>query len=273
MSFKSINKTGLSHQERLIIDTFVSQDRQILRTEDLLNLLKPSSSNPHLILSRLAKKGWLQRLRSGIYRIVPLGSDSSNPIPEDAWYIASKIFAPCYIGGWSAAEHWDLTEQIYNSTIVFTGKKQRTIRHNIAGLLFETHFISENHIFGIQKIWSNNQPIQISDLHRTLIDIFHNPSIGGGGRALIDIAKAYTKKKEFDPEKLWQYAIQLESGAVFKRLGMVGEKILNMPAAILDEIQLKCKQGIILLDPQGPKTGQINKRWGIRINIPVADLA
>ncbi|MBN8850557.1 MAG: hypothetical protein BGO55_31400 [Sphingobacteriales bacterium 50-39] len=272
MNLKSFDKTGLSRQERYIIDTFVGQGKLVIRAEDLLNILGPPTSNPHLIFSRLAKKGWLQRLKAGVYRIVPLGSDSANPIPDDAWYIATEIFAPCYIGGWTAAEHWDLTEQIYNSTIVFTGKKQRAIKHNVAGLFFETHFIPENHIFGTQRIWSNNQPIRISDLHRTLIDILHDPSVGGGGRSLIDIARSYSKEEEFEPKKLWQYAVRLESGAVFKRLGIIGEKILNMPETMLDDIQLKCRQGIILLDPQGPRTGPIHKRWGIRINIPLADM-
>jgi len=274
MSIKSPNEqTGLSRKERLILDAMVGVGKQIVRMEDLTDLVGQNATNPNLILSRLTKKGWLQRLKAGIYRIVPLGSDSANPIPEDAWLIASEIFSPCYIGGWTAAEHWDLTEQIFNKTVVITEKKQRTTEHSIAGLLFRTRSIPGKHIFGTKKIWSYNAPIQISDMHRTLIDVLDDPSIGGGGRAVIDIAKAYAEKKESNPEMLLQYALQLESGATFKRLGFMAEHILRQPATYLKKVEAKCKSGIILLDPQGPKVGPVATRWGLRINIPLADIS
>src|SRR5580692_3090418 len=97
-------QAGLSLAERSIIDSMVREGKFIIQAEDI------RVKNPSLVLSRLSKKGWLQRLRSGIYRIVPLGSDSTNPMPEDPKAIAMALFAPCYIGGWTAAEHWGLTE-------------------------------------------------------------------------------------------------------------------------------------------------------------------
>ncbi|HEY4110071.1 type IV toxin-antitoxin system AbiEi family antitoxin domain-containing protein, partial [Puia sp.] len=124
MNLESQEQKGLSARERQIIDALVRQGKQIIRPEDLQSLPNGIAGRPNLILSRLTKKGWLQRLRAGVYRILPLGSESVNMIAEDAWLIAVEIFAPCYIGGWSAAEHWDLTEQIFNKTLVITAKKQ-----------------------------------------------------------------------------------------------------------------------------------------------------
>ena len=39
---------------------------------------------------------------------------------EDPWVIAAQLYGPCYIGGWSAAEYWDLTEQIFRTVVVMT---------------------------------------------------------------------------------------------------------------------------------------------------------
>lgn len=39
--------------------------------------------------------------------------------------ISEKIYHPCYIGGWSAAEYWCLTEQIFRTIVVLTTKKIR----------------------------------------------------------------------------------------------------------------------------------------------------
>jgi|GEM_PF-6032200 len=47
-----------------------------------------------------------------------MASESDEP-----WAVAQKLFVPCYVGGWSAAEYWDFTEQIFNSTLVVLAKK------------------------------------------------------------------------------------------------------------------------------------------------------
>ena len=64
-------------------------------------------------LARWAKQGWLSRVQRGLYVPVPLTTSGGDVALEDAWIVAERLFTPCYIGGWSAAEHWGLTEQIF----------------------------------------------------------------------------------------------------------------------------------------------------------------
>src|ERR1035437_3875957 len=63
-------------------------------------------------LARFAVGGWLARVRRGLYVPVALDASTADAVVEDAWLIAMQLFAPCYIGGWSAAEHWGFTEQV-----------------------------------------------------------------------------------------------------------------------------------------------------------------
>jgi predicted transcriptional regulator of viral defense system len=267
------NKAGISQAERNIIDMLTRLGKQIVRPTDLQKELGYDRQQSNLILSRLCKKGWLQRLKAGIYRIVPLGSESSSPVPEDAWAIAMDLFSPCYISGWTAAEHWELTEQIFNSTVIFTGQQQRKKETTIAGLNYRTKFIEPENIFGTKKIWSSNKAILIADLHRTIIDVLDDPALGGGGRQTLDIIKAYSQHKEANPEMLLEYAEKLGHGAVFKRLGLVAEKLLHLPASSLEKIHARIKKGIILFDPNGPNSGPIITKWRIRINIPLGDVS
>lgn len=273
MELEYNKQAGLGERERRLIDEMTRSGRLVLRAEDLEQELGCKRAAANLLLSRLCKKGWLQRLKPGIYRIVPLGSASSNPVPEDSWAIAAALFSPCYISGWSAAEHWDLTEQIFNSTIVFTATKQKKRDQIIAGLAYRTKHIRVECIFGTQKIWSSNTQIQVADIHRTIIDILADPEVGGGGRHTVDIVKEYWRKKEARPELLWEYAEKLNDGAVFRRLGYVAEAIGNLPEAWLKKCELKIKTGIIRFDPAGPNTGPIITKWGLRINIPLGDVA
>lgn len=273
MDFKYMDEQrGIGQIERHILDTLSRLGKPVVRADDLEKQLGYSRSISNLMLSRLCKKGWIQRLKSGIYRIVPLGSESGHPVPDDAWAIAVALFSPCYISGWTAAEHWELTEQIFNSTVVFTAQKQRRKELIISGLQYRTKHIKTEDIFGVKKIWSSNSQILIADIHRTIIDILDVPEIGGGGRQVVDIVKAYFQHKGANPEILLQYAEKLGHPSVYKRLGLIGENIGHFPSPLLNMLQSKIKKGIINFDPHGPNTGHIVTKWGIRINIPEDDL-
>lgn len=266
------SRAGIGLVEGHVLDTMSRLGKTVIRATDLERELGYSRAISNLALSRLTKKGWLQRLKSGIYRIVPLGSESVTPIPEDAWSIAMELFSPCYISGWTAGEHWELTEQIFNATVIFTAQKQRKKDILIAGLNYRTKLISTKDIFGIKKIWSSNTPIFIADIHRTIIDALDDLEIGGGARHVIDMIKAYIKHKEANPEILFQYADQLKHGSVFKRLGFIAEMIMHQPKSYLDKVHSRIKSGIINFDPHGSSTGSIITKWGIRVNIPLGDI-
>ncbi len=266
------HQPGIGSAERQILEGMSRLGKTVIRATDLETEFGYSKLNANLALSRLTQKGWLQRLKMGVYRIVPLGSYSTTPMPDDAWAIAMELFTPCYLSGWTAAEHWGLTEQIFNSTVVFTTQKLRKKELIVAGLNYRTQFILPEEIFGTKKIWSNNTPILIADLHRTIIDVLDNPEIGGGGRHAIDLVKAYMQHQDANPDALLQYAEKLNSGAIFKRLGFLAENMMHMPNSFLDTIHQKIKSGIIKFDPHGPNTGRIVTKWGIRINIPDKDL-
>ena len=272
LNYNNLQQAGIGQTERQIIDMIMHQGKLTIQSADLEKEGIYTRQSANLMLSRLYRKGWLQRLKAGVYKVVPLGSDTANPIPEDPWAIAMELFSNSYISGWTAAEHWDLTEQIFNSTVVFTEQKQRHKDQIIAGLNYRIKSVNKNRIFGVKKIWANNIPILIADLHRTIIDILDEPELGGGGRHTLDIVKAYWHKQEADPELLLQYAEKLEHGAVFKRFGFIAEVLFHMPDLFLEKIKTKIKTGIINLDPQGPDSGPILTKWGLRLNIPLGDL-
>src|ERR1700733_3381938 len=98
MNFKyNAKQAGLGQAERHVLSALTQLGKPVLRAEDLEQTLKFSRGIANLTLSRLCKKGWLQRLLPGCYRILPLETESANPVPEDAWAIGANLFAPCYI--------------------------------------------------------------------------------------------------------------------------------------------------------------------------------
>ncbi|MFQ5351777.1 MAG: hypothetical protein ACE5D3_01750, partial [Candidatus Binatia bacterium] len=88
------------------------------------------------LLAHLTSRGWLSRVRRGLYVTVPLGASAPADWREDPWIVAAKAFTPCYIGGWSACEHWGLTEQVFRDIVVMTGRSVRSGKTEVQGTPF-----------------------------------------------------------------------------------------------------------------------------------------
>lgn len=261
---------GLSSQERKIISHFSALEKSTITTDDLIGRHPCKRTTANKILGRLTKKGWLQRLRRGIYTIVPLSSTTTDPVIENTWSVAMDLFELAFISGWSAAEHWNLTEQIFNSVSIATTKKQRKSIQVIGNIKFRIKTIKKEQFFGIKNIWFGSKNIKVADPSRTLIDILDSPRFGGGGRHMIDIFKQYWHSGVSDPDTLLNYALQYKRGSVFKRLGFLAEK-LNAPVSKkwLKVCHDHISKGISYLDPDSPKGGIIISRWNLQINLPI----
>ena len=262
--------TGLSTAERKIISHFSALEQSTINADDLVKLNSCKRGTANQILRRLARKGWLQRLKQSVYIIVPLSSTTVNPAIENAWTLVTDFFSPAFISGWSAAEHWGLTEQIFNSVSVVTLSSQRESNQTIGNIKFRTRTLGKDQFFGMKKVWFGSKAVEIADPSRTLIDILDLPRFGGGGRHTIDIVRQYWNSDICNPDLLLNYALQYKRGSVFKRLGFLAEK-LNAPVP-KEWIQIchdHITKGISYLDPDGPKSGNIISKWNLRINLPI----
>lgn len=266
-NLKEKELAGLSAKERKILSSLMLSEKTIFNPTDLVKNFNVSSQTANQVLSRLYKKGWLYRIKRGSYIIIPLESQSVQPFPEETWSIATELYSPSYLSGWTAAEHWDLTEQIFNTIVVFTTSPQRNSLQKIAGIRYRTHQIQNYAFFGIKKLWVNNRLILIADIHKTLIDVLTYPKIGGGGEHVIKIVKNYWKKKEADSEILLEYAIKINRGVLYKRLGYTAELFSSVSEDWLKLLRSRISKGVSKFDPIGPNKGKIITRWLLRYNV------
>jgi predicted transcriptional regulator of viral defense system len=260
---------GLSAQQRRILGVFIAKGLPVIRVEDVQSVHATSRKAANVVLSRLHQKGWLRRLERGSYALVPLESATTRPAIEDAWSLAMELFAPCYISGWSAAEHWSLTEQVFQSIAVVTGHPQRSSSRTIAGLRFRVRAIAPARIFGTSSVWVGSNSVAVADPHRLLIDVLDSPELGGGGVHTMEIVDAYWKSSHHDAQKLLKYALRYGRGAVLKRLGFSAERAGVVSGDWLDLVEGRLSQGIIRLDPKSGNLGALSRRWRLRVNIPL----
>lgn len=202
------------------------------------------------VLSRWSKQGWLRRVGPGLYVPVPLDLAGSEQVVSDPWVLVPPLFGECYIGGWTAAHHWDLTEQLFNETFVFTTQRLVEKRTVAQGAIFVLHHIKPKRLFGLKTLWRGSAKVSVSDAARTLVDMLALPETGGGIDHVADCLKIYLASKTADPGLLLRYADQFGNGAVFKRLGFLADTWIG-EATIARECRARLTQGYARLDPLG----------------------
>jgi predicted transcriptional regulator of viral defense system len=186
------------------------------------------------VLHRLKKQGHILHLRNGIY--LPASHKGLSPEASfgDPWIIVPILFPDAYVGGWSAANYWGITEQIFRTTSLITKGKISHTAHKINRFEYALFKTRHKDDLGQEKIWREQIQIPVSDIHKTMVDMLENPRCGAGIQHTIDCFKTYME--EYYEEKTFMaYARGIKNGTFFKRLGYITEILLgpNHPLCFL----------------------------------------
>ncbi|MDD3925939.1 MAG: type IV toxin-antitoxin system AbiEi family antitoxin [bacterium] len=266
-TFTSAASKGVSAKYRTSLTCLNRNMHGAFSIDDAANALNIPREQTAQLMPYLARRGWLRRVRNGIYITVPLEASDPQTWTEDPWIVLSRIFQPAYIGGWSAAHHWGLTDQLFRTEVIFTRNPPRKKQGELKGYSYITYRISDQHFFGTTRVWRSNVPVEVSDPSRTIIDILDTPACGGGIRHAAEILETYLESDYADEGMLLKYAGQLGNRTVYKRLGYLIEHLSLNHAQLAAECLSRRSRGISLLDPNVPPNGEINRRWEIRQNI------
>ena len=229
-------------------------------------------------LAALTKRGWLRRIKRGTYEILPIEAVSSvSGSYDDPWVLASRVFEPCYIGGWSAAEHWGLTEQLFRETFVVSAASVREKRSTLAGLAFRVARVSRDRAIGDALVWRQREQVACSSRERTLVDAANNPSWVGGVRHLAEILQRYVEDPSRELDRLPEILRAFARGSGAKRLGFIAEALAEDERGkghtnlceISDVASRFSKSGVVRLDPALPVRGRMSTRWGLWVNTTI----
>jgi len=236
----------------------------VLEASEILGLDRARTAR---LLGYLARHGWLARVRRGFYVPVPLDARRPGEWVADSWVVADRLFSPCYIGGWSACQHWDLTEQVFRALLVVTATRVRKRDLELQGIPFHLTVRSSEALFGTVRVWRGQTRVAVSDPSRTIVDVLDDPSLGGGIRTVADVLGEYLASQGRNDALLVHYGDRLRSRALFKRLGF----LIELLEADAPELVAACwdrrSAGVIALDPTVKARGRTVRRWGLRDNV------
>jgi predicted transcriptional regulator of viral defense system len=263
-----LQAAGISARGRAELAEVLRSAGRFIAPADVAVALDIGSEAAAKRLARWAEDGWVRRVRRGLYIGVPVDATNPSTWSEDPLIIAAEVWSPCYFTGWTAANQWTLTEQVFRTTILKTSGR---VRGSAARLLDHDYVVvhtSQNNLsWGLRTVWRGDVRLRFADPARTVVEILDTPRLGGGVRHVAEVLASYLD--DHDPRLLSEFGDRIGNRAVFKRLGYLIEVQGLKQTALVEACLERLSAGISSLDPDGPPGGRRIMRWGLRINAKV----
>ena len=231
--------------------------------------LRPGSAST--LLHKAAKRGLISHLKRGLFIVIPSEMGSGREYAGNPYLIARRLAseAPYFISHASAMEIHRMVTQ--PQLAIFVSSTKRIPNQTLQNTEFRFVLLQADHYFGILQHWvSKQESIVISDIERTVIDGLRQPHYCGG---ISEVAKGlWMRRKDLQADKLVDYALRLNTGAVVRRLGYLMELYTIGSEGSLARLKEALTPTYVALDPTMPKEGPYLKRWRLQLNIPAQEL-
>src|SRR5260221_9361126 len=109
-------------QGRAQLIRVLSAAGDVIHVDDVVITLQLDRTAAAQRLSRWTEQGWLRRVGRGAYVAASIDTMGSDLVLDDPWVLVPALFPPAYIGGRTAAEHLDLTQQNFQEIPVMTAQ-------------------------------------------------------------------------------------------------------------------------------------------------------
>ncbi len=234
-----------------------------IRASDAMQVFDVDRQHASRLLAGWHQQGIIRRVAHGLYVPVQPSALEQEQVLDNPWVLVPELYTPGYIGGWSALEYWDLTEQIFRSICVLTHKRVHYGETNHQGVNFYIKYVPEKYLFGTQSIWHENTKVNISDPYKTLLDCINDLYLGAGLQHVTDCLNEFIRiyNKSSDLNTLLDYAIRANNGALFKKLGYFAET-LEFDSSFVDACRKRLTSGYATLDRRADSNRLIT-RWNL----------
>ena len=232
-----------------------------IRINDAMMALDLDRTHAAKLLAGWHNQGVIRRIARGLYVPIQPSALGQSQVLDDPWVLVPELYDPGYIGGWSALEYWELTEQLFRSVCVLTSKRTKYGKAKYQGVEFFVKYTPRKCIFGTKTIWRDNTRMQVSDPYKTILDIVDDPYLGAGLQHVIDCLSEFKKthSKKSDYERIIEYASLIGNGALFKKLGYLSE-LVGFEGSFVDECAKRLTTGYAYLD-KGAQDQKLITKW------------
>ena len=213
-----------------LVQKLAAEGLRIFSTDDVRQIAPEVGLSHGYVLQalhHLARKGWIVRLRKGLYA---LSSALPGVSPAHEFEVAMALVTPAAISHFSAMHHYELTDQIPNQIFITTTSSKRTPRgikdceggtgFRVGDTAYQFIRVKPERFFGTKKVWIEESRVTFTDMSRTLIDGLTMPQYCGGIAEVLHGFQVARDRLSLD--QIIDHALRLGS-ATAKRLGWVLE--------------------------------------------------
>ncbi|MBM3317727.1 MAG: type IV toxin-antitoxin system AbiEi family antitoxin domain-containing protein [Candidatus Eisenbacteria bacterium] len=260
---------NLSKNEARIILDLEWRGQGTVTLADLRDILGASDSYVRYLAHRLVKKGWLERLRPGLYQLVPAsrgreGIADSNPLAAGA-----VLVEPYFFSFGTACTYHGLTEQVFAE--VYIACQEWRHPEIIRGKRYFYVNVPPARYFGFKEVSVLGHPVRMATLDRALLDAIDRPRFAGGIGEVSRIVSRSIVKLSWDA--LVASASRYGSSALVQRLGY----FLDLHHA---EVPEAARAALVSMVRPGSKiqlgsrrrwgtSGKLVRPWNVTLNVPL----
>lgn len=203
-----------------LLDGLVAEGHVQFTTADAAKRLERSPTSTANLLHRLLREGLIDRVRRGRYAIRPLGMLGTTAAAEDVLLAVAAGFSKTIhrLAYRSALDYLELLVHPSRSIQVALTKPTRSER--LSDRPLTTVIESEDAVsIGAERYGETF----VSNLERALLDAAARPELAGGIAILAQALSAAAAR--VDPDRLRDYARQLQWGAALRRIGSIADAL------------------------------------------------
>ncbi len=249
-----------------LVAELYERQKTIFSVRDVESITGLSPNSARGLVNRLVGKGVATRLKPGLFILVPAELGHARDYLGDPYVVASEIVGSSeyFISHSSAMDIHQMVTQ--PQLVVYTTTTQSVRPRIILGTQFRFVCCKPEHFFGEMDHWATKtRKIWVSDLERTVIDGLRQSEYCGG---FSEVAKGFwMRQQDMDVKKLVEYALMVDIGAVYRRLGYLLELFETEETGQLELLRKKLTATYVLLDPMLPTEGNFIARWRLRLNV------
>lgn len=221
----------------------------------------------------LARKGWLQRARRGLYLVNP-GRRGPDAVPDrDPLRLGAHLVDPYYFGYATAAELLGLLPQAGSTYYVVT--PSRTAVSPPGPSRFRFVRCPPSRLFGIATVRRREELLRVSDPERTVLDVLDRPEFSGGLPGAVQVLSS--AKPRLDWARLARYLARFGNRSLRLRLGYLLEGVrpeVVVPEPWIRRLLPRPGEPYVPLGPvrEFGRRGARVARWHIVQNVPAPHL-
>jgi predicted transcriptional regulator of viral defense system len=258
----------LSRTEAKVVLDLEWRNQKTITLAELRQTLGASEVYARKLAHGLVKKGWFERLRPGLFLLVPAARGREGVADMNPLAVGAVLVSPYFYSFGTACTHHGLTEQVFSE--VYLASQEHRRPQTIRDKRYVFVHVPEERFFGFKEIAVLGQAVQMATAERAVLDAIDRPWFAGGIGEMSRIVSRAAAKVSWD--ELTGLARKWGSSALVQRLGyFVDLHGVELPDpvrnSLLELVRPKSKIQLGSRRRWG-SSGKLVRPWNVIENVP-----